>query len=264
MKIKLTLFIVTFLLIQNVSLNAQNLVVNGSFEEIGSNGKPTQWDTEGSNVTWSTSSEVSDIPDGAKALKVDVTNTGSSARDISQVTLSGVVPGKEYLFSFKYNVYRAPSSADGNLIYGIAWFDANDATISAGSYESDPLPGGLNTWKTGGGYFVAPAEAVKAYIYFTFSRNIGVYVDDVQLVAESDVPTGLSAVKAQSLFVRSENGNLVVSGVPAGSRIDVYSVVGSRLQSAVAAQGETVLSGLPKGQILIVRNGNEAAKVLTK
>jgi hypothetical protein len=37
--------------------------------------------------------------------------------------------------------------------------------------------------------------------------------------------------------------------------------VGNRLQSAVAAQGETVIPNLPKGQVLIVRSGNEAAKV---
>jgi hypothetical protein len=107
----------------------------------------------------------------------------------------------------------------------------------------------------------APAGAVAASITFRVSHKIGVYIDDVQFVKTSNVITGLSAVKAQLLFVRSENGNLVVSGAPAGSRIDVYNVVGSRLQSVLAEKSETVLSGLPKGQVLIVRSGNEAAKV---
>jgi hypothetical protein len=75
---------------------------------------------------------------------------------------------------------------------------------------------------------------------------MNVSIDDARVVAVSDVPTGLSAVKAE-LSVRSENGNLVVSGAPAGSRIDIYSLVGNRLQSAVAAQGETVIPNLPKG-----------------
>ena len=72
--------------------------------------------------------------------------------------------------------------------------------------------------------------------------------------------TGIADVKAP-LPVRRQGNDLVVSA-EAGSRIDVYTVIGRRQQSAVSAGGETVLSGLPKGELLIVRSGNAVAKVI--
>jgi hypothetical protein len=71
---------------------------------------------------------------------------------------------------------------------------------------------------------------------------------------------GIDEVKVQ-LPVRIVNGNLTVTAAP-GSRIEVFSVVGSRCQSVMSAGGETVLSGLPKGQVLIVRSGHAVAKVI--
>jgi hypothetical protein len=71
---------------------------------------------------------------------------------------------------------------------------------------------------------------------------------------------GIDEVKVQ-LPVRIVNGNLTVTAAP-GSRIEVFSVVGSRLQSVTSSGGETVLAGLPKGQVLIVRSGHAVAKVI--
>ncbi|MDR0613164.1 MAG: hypothetical protein LBG45_06780, partial [Dysgonamonadaceae bacterium] len=73
--------------------------------------------------------------------------------------------------------------------------------------------------------------------------------------------TGIADVKAP-LPVRRQGDDLVVGGAAAGSRIDVYTVIGRRQQSAVSAGGDTVLSGLPKGELLIVRSGNAVAKVI--
>jgi hypothetical protein len=95
-------------------------------------------------------------------------------------------------------------------------------------------------------------------------QNSTIIIDDVQVVKVSDVITGINSVEEQPLLVRVESGNVIVRNAEAGSRIDVYSLVGNRLQSVLAAQGETVLSGLPKGQVLIVRNGNKVAKVVVK
>jgi hypothetical protein len=72
--------------------------------------------------------------------------------------------------------------------------------------------------------------------------------------------SGIEEIKAQ-LPVRTENGNLLVTAAP-GNRIEVFTVVGGRLQSVVSAGSETVLSGLPKGQVLIVRSEHAIAKAI--
>jgi hypothetical protein len=72
--------------------------------------------------------------------------------------------------------------------------------------------------------------------------------------------SGIEEIKVQ-LPARTENGNLIVSAAP-GNRIEVFTVVGNRLQSVVSASNETVLPGLPKGQVLIVRSGHAVAKVI--
>jgi hypothetical protein len=259
MKIRLTLFIL--FLLQAVSFKAQtNLVVNGSFEEVGGDSKPVGWEWDSNNnITYGATGDVSDIPNGEKVLNINVTK-GGQTRAIFQIITTGIVPEEEYEYSFQYNIYRPTSGT--NPTYNIGWLDASGNIMDVGIYLSDPFPDLEDAWMlTGNGGLVSPAGATAAYIDFSFDSSIGIYIDDVQFVRTSNVITGLSAVKAQSLFVRSENGNLVVSGAAEGSRIDVYSLVGNRLQSAVAAQGETVIPNLPKGQVLIVRSGNEAAKV---
>jgi hypothetical protein len=84
---------------------------------------------------------------------------------------------------------------------------------------------------------------------------------DVTATLTVDYNAGIDDVKKASLPVRIEGDRLIVSAA-AGSRIDVYTAVGSRLQSAVSSGSETVLSGLPKGQVLIVRSGYAVAKVI--
>jgi hypothetical protein len=84
---------------------------------------------------------------------------------------------------------------------------------------------------------------------------------DVTATLTVDYKAGIDDVKKASLPVRIEGDRLIVSAA-AGSRIDVYTAVGSRLQSAVSSGSETVLSGLPKGEVLIVRSGYAVAKVI--
>jgi len=63
------------------------------------------------------------------------------------------------------------------------------------------------------------------------------------------------------LPIRQQGDNLIVT-TETGSSIDVYNALGLRLQSEIAKSAETTLSGLPKGQVLIVHSGNAVAKVI--
>ncbi|MDR1563330.1 MAG: carbohydrate binding domain-containing protein [Dysgonamonadaceae bacterium] len=85
---------------------------------------------------------------------------------------------------------------------------------------------------------------------------------DVTAILTVSVGTGIDELKTP-LPVRTAGDKLIVT-TDAGSRIDIYTVVGSRLQSAMSSGGETVFYGLPKGQVLIVRTGNAAAKVILR
>jgi hypothetical protein len=82
----------------------------------------------------------------------------------------------------------------------------------------------------------------------------------VTVVLTVSIVSGVGEVKAQ-LPVRIENGRLIVTAA-SGSRIEVFSLAGSLLRSEVSAGGETILSGLPKKQVLIVRSGGAVAKVI--
>ena len=250
---------------QSVSLTAQtNLVTNGSFEDVGEDGRPTGWEYYGENVIYGVSTDVSDIPEGTKVLNVDVTSTGGQARDFSQI-ISGIVAGETYNFSFWYNVYRDPSKTTEGLSYTIAWLTETGGMLDAYTYFSeDPLPYVKDVWIPIENELVAPEGAVTVLINTTITRNIGVYIDDVKFLGPSSGPNGIEKIigsKKAELPVRRENGQLIVS-VAAGSRIDVFTVLGSRLQSVVSSGNETTLSGLPKGEILIVRSGNAAAKTI--
>jgi hypothetical protein len=252
MKIKLTLFIL--FLLQAVSFKAQNLVVNGGFEDIGNDGKPSGWTYDG---TFEVSSVVPSGVTGVNSLDANILSGSGYAMQEN----IPVQAGKTYTLSFQYYVYRSPSNeATSGIQVQYAWVRSTGG--GAGASVRSSYLSCLDEWIEYTADITSHNAAASVKIFIMLSGGIGVYIDDVKLVEKSEVITGTSsAIKAQSLFVRSENGNLVVSGAPAGSRIDVYNVVGSRLQSAVAAQGETVIPNLPKGQVLIVRSGNEAAKV---
>jgi hypothetical protein len=259
MKIKLTLFIVTFLFIQTLSIKAQdNLVTNGSFETVDGSGKPTGWEYESSGTTWSTTTV-----DGIEGKVLNVNKTGGGMSGMYQIIESGISSQKEYRFVFQYNIYNEPGSAANNPTYIILWMDETGEFMNAYMVEQT-FSASTDGWTAGRKAVTSPEGAVAVGIQFSFPAAIGIYIDDVQFYEYSSGITNIKSIQLQELSVRSENGNLVVSGAPAGSRIDVYNIFGERLQSVIAATGETVLSGLPKGQVLIVRSGNKVAKVVVK
>jgi hypothetical protein len=345
---KLIPLLLLFLFAQAVSLKAQtNLVTNGSFEEVGDDDLPTGWECSGINVIFKTVTDVNEIPDGTKALNVDVTGTSGSARDVCQGV--AIVPGETYTFSFFYNVYRTPSRTDAGLSFAIGWkraFSEYGEFIYGATYTSDVLPYVLDMWIPIEFEVEAPEEADTLYIDIITTRNIGVYIDNVQVFGAAPVATkqdqsisglsdiaktvsaadfdlsatassglavsytssntavatvsgstvhivgaGTSTITASqagnddynpapdvtatltvsdvsgigeirlSLPVRVSGGELIVTA-PAGNRIEVFSAIGVKQGSTVSAGGETVLPGLPKGQVLIVRSGSSVAKVI--
>jgi hypothetical protein len=63
------------------------------------------------------------------------------------------------------------------------------------------------------------------------------------------------------MSVYHQGGNLVVSTV-LGNEVRVLNVYGQELQREQAVSGETTFSGLPQGQLLIVKSGQDVAKII--
>lgn len=81
-------------------------------------------------------------------------------------------------------------------------------------------------------------------------------------IVKSTLVSGLHHGETTSkLSVYSQNGNLVVS-TQRGNEIRVLNVYGQKLQRKQAVSNETSFSGLPKGQLLIVKSGKDAAKTI--
>jgi len=83
---------------------------------------------------------------------------------------------------------------------------------------------------------------------------------DVTVTLTVNTATALNETRSQ-LLVRVQNGNIIVT-TESGSNIEVYNSLGIRLFNKTANSGETVISNLPQGQVLILRSGNAVAKVI--
>ncbi len=254
------LFLALFLT-QAVSLQAQvNIVQNNSFEAVDEDGIPTGW-TLGSTdeVTYSV---VSGGYEGSKAFQADVAPESTSnnfSRFIYQ-EITGIEVGAAYDVSFQYKVLREPAATNGGMFSNIAITDATGLITPIDWDAADyPLISVLDTWVP---YVkedvVIPADAVSLVVELNFNRGINVLVDDIRIVKKGNTST--QDVNA-SLPVRKEGGDLIVTA-GAGSPIEVVNFVGVLQQRVVSNGGETTISGLPKGQILIVRSGSAVAKVI--
>jgi hypothetical protein len=174
-----------FLFAQAISLKAQtNLVINGSFEEVGEDDLPVGWTCYGTNVNYGIVTDVEDIPDGTKALSVDLNTTG--LRYVQQ-TMHGVIEGETYTLSFSHRVYKEPTNTSSeNFNYNYVWIGADGSPIGS-PFTSDALVFVKDMWIPLETEITAPTGATGFNIKINFRRNIGVYLDDVRVVKTSGV-----------------------------------------------------------------------------
>ncbi len=199
------------------------------------------------------------VSENSWSLKIKCTDySGASAYQIIPVT-----PGIHYDMSIWYNVQSFDQSLGAFAGFGYAFLDASGEQI--GNTDRDLISADKQayTWRefkrTNA---TAPANAASIKVYLQTNYPITVYFDNASLAVASSSGIKESVADANSkLSVRKENGNLIVASEP-GRNIEVYSLLGAKLQSKVAGDSETVISGLPKGQVLLVRSGKTVAKVV--
>ncbi len=254
-------FFLALFLIQAISLKAQvNLVQNGSFEAVDEDGIPTGW-TLGSTdeVTYSV---VSDGYESPYAFQADVaSNSLSTTRSISQ-EITDIEVGATYEVSFWYKTLREPTGTDGGMFNNISTvFSFGFGMPIDMETATNPLINVLDTWLP---YVkedvVIPENVASLRIELTFNRGINVLIDDIRVIRKgnSDVRNINASLP---LPVYKEGKDLVVTA-EAGSVIEVMSIVGVTQQRVISNGGTTTISGLPQGQVLIVRSGSAVAKVI--
>lgn len=248
-----------------------NLVSNPGFETVA-DGVPDGWtNLSPSTLTIQAATDV--VYGGSKSLKVISTYGFDFVINYVPVT-----PGKTYDFFVWYNIQSYTGSRSGvSLAYTYIDADGNNLNnggqITGGAITSGSVVGStavikantatLQTWGqlTLTTNEVVPSTAV--YIGILLRPNqITAYFDNASVTEAGS--TGINETTADQksvLPVRKDGDNLIVT-THAGSSIEVYSILGVKLQSKVAKEDETVIGGLPKGQMLVVRSGKAVAKVV--
>ena len=79
------------------------------------------------------------------------------------------------------------------------------------------------------------------------------------------ISNGITQVPARAVMIQSNGGKLTIQGVENGTSINVYSVNGAQVGSAVSSNGQaTVNTPLQSGSVAIVKIGERSVKVVIK
>ena len=118
-----------------------------------------------------------------------------------------------------------------------------------------PETGGLGVL-IDGAHFVAPdvyVEGGNAYIYIMGGFN--------GFAAYKFTPTGVGISQVQALSIQVQGGDILVPAA-SGQSIEIFNVLGQKVQSVVASSDVTTISGLVQGQIYIVKVAGQTTKVI--
>ena len=97
------------------------------------------------------------------------------------------------------------------------------------------------------GVYTLPAVTANSVLSVSFIR---------------DVPSGVIGKRSETLKVYTLNNDIVVSGIAAGESITVYNISGVLLRNTSAQADKTVIGGLPKNAVYIVKAAGETVKVV--
>jgi len=260
------------LLTGTLSLNAQtNLVSNGNFEELDANGKPVGWgdglDAGTALLSDFNTVDATDFKEGKQSGFF----AGNPAWNLEMVYpqldsyhwILDVPASKTYKFSLWYKLGEMLNKSfyepaiSMNIKFKKNRIPANNDILSAVSFDAIP-----------GVWFYKEIEGIKSgtsvdnlRIGFT-SMNCEFWLDDVQMVEQSDVD-GINDIQADAqLPIYVSEGTLYVGATIQGEVVSVYSITGQILRSENAESTTTVISGLPTEQMYLVKCGARSAKVI--
>ena len=118
-------------------------------------------------------------------------------------------------------------------------------------------------------YYDAEIELSATYDIEVYATKANYENSDTVSVAlvwvengEVNEETGVISVSAAPVLIQGNGGVLSVSGVAKGTEVVVYTISGTEVARATAADGTTTIStGLQSGTIVVVKFGNKSVKV---
>ena len=116
-----------------------------------------------------------------------------------------------------------------------------------------------NTWGTYTTDFVAPADATDFVMEFRTYKGATVIWDKMSLVQKNSTGTSNPSEDALQAFVSGKN--LVIKNAVNGSTVEIFSALGSKVQTSVLEDGRVSLDNLSKG-LYIVRIGKDTKKFM--
>jgi len=246
-----------------VFAQAQNLVVNPGFETWTDVATPAPNWTVTTATGQTFSQEATIVHSGSYSIK-SVSGSASGTAKIITKPYIIVTAGKTYTFSFWY--YTDASST--NLTAGLRmWGYWENPDGSNGSFVQTNLQPALyidqtssvGSWQQYSVDVTAPALSGQLELDIRIYKSTTIYIDDVSFTEK--VVAGVSTPKADILSVSLAGKTLTVNNVANGSTVDIYSSVGSKVQSAQLQSGAIQLNNLSKG-LYIVRVGNLSSKIM--
>lgn len=244
-----------------------NLLKNPSFEE-WSGGKPTEWLVPANSAHASAitvSEETTLVSNGSKAFKVV---TDATQNPGYQQTIP-VTPGKTYTIKIDYYIV----SGDGtdariwsNFKNGSTYFsDTELGTTLLGQLKgpggtSSYFPDVKGSWQTYTVDVVAPANATDFAFEFRTYKTTTVIWDNM-FFGEKGTGTGTSNPSEDALQAFVSGKNLMIKNAVEGSKVEIYSALGSKVQTSTLEDGKVSLDNLSKG-LYVVRIGKKAQKFM--
>jgi hypothetical protein len=264
---KITLFL--SLVVCVMLTQAQNLLTNPSFET-WTDGTPAPWYVVSTSVTGSVvSQDASIFTDGTKSFKINATGASGTVNWAQPISIVG---GKTYTLNMSYYI----ASGDGtdariwcNFKTGTT-FMAEADLVATGLYPKLRGPGAANssgseyfpdvkvTWQTFTTEFTAPASVDGFDFQFRTYKTAVVYWDKMSLTEKT---TGINDLNVNQFAAIVSGKNLLIKNIANGSTVEIYSALGSKIQTSVIENGKVSLNNLTRG-MYVVRVNNMTQKIM--
>lgn len=250
-----------------------NLLTNPSFETWTNGTAPDGW-TMGTTAFATVTPSTTIFNDGAKSFKVTAAATNGGTYTVSQIV--PVTPGKTYTLKMSYYI----ENGDGTdaRIWSV-WLNAGTTNTYATLSHADSLllcgPGGgaayfadeRGVWKNYTCDVIAPATTGGttnlpitsfSFQFRTYKTPAVVYWDNMFF---GEKTTGFNDLGTDKLQALVSGKNLLIKNVIEGSNVEIYSALGSKVQTSTLENGKVSLSNLAKG-MYVVRVGKLTQKFM--
>lgn len=220
--------------IATLSVSAQNLVKNSSFEEWKDNGKLVDWYTPKEIAQ-----ETAKVNSGnySVAVKSPEKNAASlGAKDIE------VVAGKTYVYSGWY----LQETDNTSVKYWGQWRTESALIDNKDLQSPQYISGASSEWKQFRVEAVAPEGSEKARlsfrVYTAKGKNEGslVYVDDIMFCEKESLSVVDVAIFDKQVKMNTLVNDVLVLQLPSKSTVNIYSVDGKLLSSNRVSNGGSV------------------------